>query len=171
MPDNNNLTIDELTKLNYDGEMTLEALATLDMYMKQCCNVSATARKLHKGYLQVRKYLRQPYVREIFQLKLMEKGTTPDKIAEVIKGGVEANRNVYYLGAKVSEDSDWLARQKFVQLACEIYEVLKYNSKIDSNVLINQFNITNLQGEALIREAQKRNIPLPPEIERRFNGK
>lgn len=138
---NNNLTPDELTKLNYDGEMTLEALATLDAYMKSCCNVSTTARKLHKGYIQVRKYLRQPYVREFFQLKLMQKGITPEKIAEVINAGLEATNGVYYEGNKVADENNWMAKQKFVQLACEIFEVLKYNSKVDSSVLINQFNV------------------------------
>ena len=158
----------DLTKLEYPGELTLEALATLDVYIKQCCNSAATARKLHKQYLQVRKYLKQPYVREIFQLKLMQKGITPEKIADVIKAGCDATNGVYYEGGKVADEDNWAARQKFVQLACEIFEVLKYQYKIDNNVLFNQYNITNLQGEALVAEAKRRGIPIPEPIARRL---
>lgn len=158
----------QLSKLNYAGEMTLEALATLDTYIKQCCNTSVTARKLHKQYLQVRRYLKQPYVRELFQLQLLKKGITPEKIAEVIKEGVDATDGIYYEGEKVASEPNWNARQRFVQLACEIFEVLKYQSKNGDSFNINQYNITNLQGEALIAEAKRRGIPIPEPIARRF---
>ena len=161
----------DLSKLNYDGELTLEALATLDAYMKSCCNISTTAKKLHKRYLQVRRYLRQPYVRELFQLSLMKKGITPDKVADTITAGIEANKKVYFEGSEVAQDPDWLARQKFIQLACEIYEVLKYTTKVDVMDNSRHLHIPSLQGEELVNEAKRRHIPLPPEIERRFNGK
>lgn len=128
------LTTEQEEVLNYDGEMTLEALSVLDTYAKQCCNVSATSRKLNKTYLRVRKYLAQPYVREIFKLKLLEKGITPEKIADDIKAGLEASNGVYYEGDKCADEPNWSARHKFLQLAAEVFEVLKYNNKVDVNI-------------------------------------
>lgn len=127
----NTLLESDKDRLSYPGELTLEALAALDTYIKTCCNVSSTSRKLHKGYIQVRKYLKQPYVRELFQLKLIEKGVTPDKIADVIKSGIEAQNGIYYEGEEVAQEPNWMARQRFIQLAAEIFEVLKYNAKVD----------------------------------------
>lgn len=129
--ENTNLTPEQISKLNYDGELTLEALATLDTYIKSCCNITTTAHKLRKGYMQVRRYLKQPFVREIFQLKLLEKGVTPEKVADVIKSGLDAENGIYYEGQEVGQEPNWMARQKFVQLAAEIFEVLKYNNKTD----------------------------------------
>ena len=137
------LTTEQQNLLNYDGELTLEALAALDTYTKQCCNVSATARKLHKGWIATKKLLTQPYVRELFKLKLMQKGVTPDKIAETINAGLEASNGVYSMGAKIADEPNWSARQKFAQLAAEIFEVLKYANKIEVNnnnrILIQSF--------------------------------
>lgn len=130
---NNNLTPQQEELLNYDGELTLEALAALDTYTKQCCNTSATARKLHKNWLATKKLLTQPYVRELFKLKLMQKGVTPERIAETINLGLQASNGIYHDGVKVTDEPNWSARQKFAQLAAEIFEVLKYANKIEVN--------------------------------------
>ena len=154
MSKDTNLTLEQSVKLNYNGELTIEALATLDTYTKSCCNTSATARKLHKGYMQVRKYLRQPFVREIFQLNLLKKGITPDKIAEVIREGISATNGVYHEGKKVADEVNWIARQRFVQLVAEIFEVLKYQAKVDNNNLIN-IQVNNIKQ--VIENAAKNN--------------
>ncbi len=164
------LTQEQQDLLNYDGEMTIEALAALDTYVKQCCNVSATSRKLHKSYVATKRLLRQPYVRELFKLKLMQKGVTPDKVAQVIQEGLEAMNGVYYEGNKVADEPNWAARQRFAQLAAEIYEVLKYQVKQDNNFNLNQVNIDNLNIDKLIAEAQRRGVPLPLPIARRISS-
>jgi len=129
----NLLTKEQQEQLDYPGDLTLEALAVLDAYQKSCCNISTTSKKLKKQYAKVRQLLKSPYVRELFKLKLLEKGITPERIADGIKAGLDATNGVYYEGNKVEDEPNWGARQKFNQLACEIYEVLKYNNKIDMN--------------------------------------
>ena len=139
------LTPDQKQVLEYDGDLTVEALAVLDQYSKSCCNKSLTAKKLHKNYMQVRKFLAQPYVRELFKLKLLEKGVTADKIAETISAGMDATASKYHEGQKIAEDPDWLARHKFVQLAAEIYEVLKYSARVDVSHQENHLHITTIR--------------------------
>ena len=131
-------------KLEYPGELTLEALSLLDIYTKQICNVSATSRKLNKSYIQVRKFLKQPYVRELFQLSLLKKNVTPDRIAEVIDAGLSASNGVYSEGEHIADEPNWNARQKFAQLAAEVFEVLKYNVKSETTV---NNNVVILQGQ------------------------
>ena len=156
-----NPTSQDLTKLNYDGELTVEALATIDTYIKTCCNTAATSRKLRKHYIQVRKYLKQPYVRELFQLKLMERGVTPDRIAETIANGIKAENGVYHEGNKVASEPNWAARQKFVQLAAEIYEVLKYVNKVDGNVSVsNQIILVAPEKKESIVAVQSKRISI-----------
>jgi len=46
----------------------------------------------------------------------------------------------------VSDEVNWIARQKFIQLAAEIFEVLKYNVKQDGNTF-NQVNIHMTQED------------------------
>lgn len=139
----NNLTPEQSATIEYKGDLTLEALACLDTYTKQCCNVSATSRKLQKSYNRIRNYLKQPYVREIFKLKLLQKGVTPDRIAEVVAAGLNATNGVYYEGNEVNQEPNWAARQKFAQLAAEIFEVLKYQTKIEVNNSVNVENKDN----------------------------
>lgn len=141
----------ELPKLDYDGDLTLEALSVLEIYTKQCCNKSATARKLSKTYNRVYQYLKQPYVREFFKLKLLESGVTPQKIAGVIFDGLDASNGVYSEGQKVATEPNWMARQRFAQLAAEILEVLKYQTKVD--VTNNTVNITSIKQ--VIEEASR----------------
>lgn len=130
-----NITLEQSKQLNYDGELTLEALSVLDTYSRACCNVKETSRKINKQYIKVRKYLKQPYVRELFKLRLMECGVTPERIAETIKNGLTASNGVYYEGALCADEPNWAARNKFAQLAAEIFEVLKYTNKGgDTNV-------------------------------------
>jgi len=124
----------DLPDLDYPGEMTLEALSVLDTYAKQCCNTSATAKKLNKTWTKVKKYLGQPYVRDIFKAKLLEKGVTPERIAEVVLSGLDAVNGIYYEGNKCADEPNWQARQRFTQLAAEIFEVLKYQTKVDVSV-------------------------------------
>lgn len=125
--------MDKPTNNEYKGELTLEALASLDTYTKSCCNVAETSRRLNKKYMFVKHYFKQPYVREIFQLRLLQKGITPEKIAEVIKSGLEATNSIYHEGSKIADEPNWMARHRFVQLAAEIFEVLKYQVKVDNN--------------------------------------
>lgn len=152
MPENN-LTTQEIEKLNYPGDLTLEALSVIDTYRKMCCNKAATARQLNKTYQKVYQLLKQPYVRDLFKLKLIEKGITPDRIAESIDKGIDAQNGIYYEGGKVNEEPNWAARQKFTQLACEILEVLKYGVKVENNmaaqniqVVINKYQVEDVKS-------------------------
>ena len=150
-----------MNNINYPGELTLEALATIDVYTKTCCNVNATRKKLNRSYIRVKKYLSQPYVRDIFKSRLLEKGITPEYIAEKIMQGLNA----------IDRDGkpEWHAIHKYTQLACEVFEVLKYNSKNEVIDNSRHINITNLQGEELIAEAKQRNIPIPEILARRYS--
>ena len=135
------LNSEQQAVVNYDGELTLEAISVLDTYSKTCCQKSATARKLKKSLQQVNKYLKQPFVRDIFKLKLLQKGITPEKIAQTILEGLDAEHTVSVYDddaehgerARVTEP-DWQARVKFTQLAAEIFEVLKYQVKADVSI-------------------------------------
>jgi hypothetical protein len=150
----NNLTTKQNSKLNYDGELTLEALSVLDIYSKECCNTAATARKLNRSFIRVKKYLNQPYVRELFKLRLMQKGVTPEKIADTIHNGLNAVNGIYYEGNKVTDEPNWSARQRFAQLAAEIFEVLKYQVKQDGALAISNI-IYNINPKILSDNERK----------------
>lgn len=158
---NSLLTPEQEEILGYEGDLTLEALSVLDTYAKECCNISSTSKKVNKHYLRVRRYLQQPYVREIFKLKLLEKGITPEKIANDIKAGLEASNGVYYEGGKCADEPNWTARHKFLQLAAEVFEVLKYNNKVDvtvSNTITMKPEEQKSRIERLIRLSKSINI-------------
>ena len=120
--------------LGYDGELTCEALALIDLYVKNACSPNKTARQwreLTKQRKNVAQYFRQPMIRELFLLKLLEKGVTIDKIAETINDGLSAMRGIYFEGDKVADEPNYDARFRFAQLAGELYGVLKYNTKVN----------------------------------------
>lgn len=127
----NLLNAEQKEILNYNGELTIEAISVLDTYSKTCCSKSLTAKKLKKSFQSVNKYLKQPFVRDIFKLKLLEKGVTPEAIAETIQQGLYAEHTICNKDGILGTEPDWHARHKFVQLASEIFEVLKYNTKVD----------------------------------------
>lgn len=158
----NNLTQEQKDKLNYDGELTLEALAVLDKYSKACCNTALASRWLHKDYNQVRRILKQPYVRELFKLKLLEAGVTPEKIADTITKGLDATNGVYNQGAHIADEPNWNARQKFAQLSAEIFEVLKYQVKQD--VHINQ-TISDERKIILIDLSKRLTVPVDKPVD------
>lgn len=125
------------------GELTTKALLLLKTFLECGCDKKKTARRLNKSYTSVYQQLHQPYVRNIFKMVCLEKGITFDRLAKVIDEGLNATKVIGYLNNKVDgvekisdefmEVPDHPTRHKFVNTALEVFDVLKYNVKVEAN--------------------------------------
>ena len=74
------------------GELTTKALLVLKKYLECGCDKKKTAKQLERNYSSVYQQLRQPYVRNIFKMLLVEKGITLGKLAKVLDEGLDAKK-------------------------------------------------------------------------------
>jgi hypothetical protein len=141
------------------GELTTRALFLLKTYLECGCSKAKTARKLDKSYQSVYQQLHQPYVRNIFKMLCLEKGITFGRLAQVLDEGLSAtkvisatvivNKNIPGsleqdapdVGEALANERtfdfidvpDLKTRHKYLETALEVFDVLKYNVKVDSS--------------------------------------
>lgn len=164
------------------GELTTKALMLLKTYLECGCNKSKTAKRLGKSYQEVYSQINKPYVRRIFQMLLIEKKITFERLAKVLDEGLDAmkvisatvivNNNV---PGSLEQDTpvvaeklangrtvdfidipDHLTRHKYLNTALECFDILKYNTKAENT----SRNFTN------IVIVDKRDEPIIPNIAR-----
>ena len=122
------------------GELTTKALLLLETYLRCGCDKAKTAKVLDRDYFSVYQQLHQPYVRNIFKKVCIEKGITFNKLAETLSDGLNATRTFTKtsvdskgnLVEKEIEKPDRSMRFKYLNTALEVFDVLKYNVKVES---------------------------------------
>ncbi len=164
------------------GELTTKALLLLKTYLECGCDKKKTANRLRKNYSQVYNQLHQPYVRNIFKMRLLEKGITFYRLAKVLDEGLDAKKVVGYLNnktqgvEKVSDEfvevPDYPTRHKYLNTALESFEVIKYPVKVEqtNNFTSIRDSFNNLSDEELIEQARQRGISLPVDVARRIGA-
>ena len=165
--------------MNDKGELTTKALLTLKTYLECGCDKAKTARKLNRSYQSVYQQLHQPYVHRIFQMLLLEKGITFERLAKVIDEGLDANKVISAIVVNKKDRPTSLAdgelfdanektndfievpdhptRHRFLNTALEAFEILRYNTKAEQTNNISQIFI-NLKADGFLSEVERKSI-------------
>jgi hypothetical protein len=116
-----------------------------------------------KKWKPIIKYLRERYLKNISRIPIAHKHYRLSMLQEAIREALTWHTKSINQWGTIQEKKVGIIPQLLEQARIEVEgeKPLVDNSS--------HYYFTKLQGEKLVAEAQRRKIPLPPEIKRRFN--